>query len=75
MSGADHRAQGDLDRRLDVDAGVHGELQHGLAVLALADLHERAVVGDVDVVALGVDEEQIGAVAGDLAAEDEGGGR
>ena len=50
---------------------MHRELEHELAVLALADLQERALVGDADVVALGVDEQEVGALAGDLAAEDE----
>ena len=72
---ADHRAQGDLDRCLHVDLGVHGELEHELAVLALADLQERPVVGDPDVVALRVDEQEVGTLAGDLAAEDERGRR
>ena len=52
---ADHRAQRDLDRRLHVDLGVHGELEHELAVLALTDLKERSLIRDVDVVALGIE--------------------
>jgi len=38
-----------------------------LAVLALADLQEGAVVGDPDVVALGIDEEDVGLLVADVA--------
>ena len=54
--------------------GLDRQLEHELAVLALADLQERALVGGADVVALRVDEEDVGPLAADLAAEDERGG-
>ena len=69
--GAHHRAECHLDRIVHVDLRVHGELQHELAVLALADLQERSLVGHADVVALGVHERQVRTLAGDLTTEDE----
>jgi hypothetical protein len=45
--GADHRAQGDLGGRLHVHLGVPRELEHELAVRALADRQERALIGDM----------------------------
>ena len=54
-----------------IDVGPHGELEQELAVLGLADLQERKLVGGADVVALGIDEEDLRALAGDLPAEDE----
>ena len=71
--GADHRAERDLDRVDHVDPRVHGQLEHELAVLALADLQERPLVGRPDVVALRVHEHDLRAFAGDLATEDERG--
>ena len=55
----------------EVDAGLDRELEGELAVLALPDLQERPVVRRPDVVALGVDEQDVGLVAADLAAKDE----
>jgi hypothetical protein len=43
-----------------------------LAALALADLEEGPLLGGADLVALGVDQEDVGGLAGDLAAQDEG---
>ena len=45
---------------LEPDLRVHRELEHELAVLALADLQEGSLVGHADVVAFGVDEEESG---------------
>ena len=66
-----HRAEGDLGRRLDADVLVGGDLQQELAVLRLADLQERQGLGGPDVVALRVEQDDVGTLAGDLAAEDE----
>ena len=51
--------QGDLGRRLEVDVCLHGQLEHELAVLALADLEERPIVRGTDVIALGVDQQDV----------------
>ena len=42
---------------------VHAELEEELAVLGLADLQERALVRDPDVVTLRVDEQEVGSLA------------
>ncbi len=72
--GAHHRGERDLGGRGQVDVALHRQLEHELAVLALADLQEGPVVGGPDVVALRVDEEDVGRLVPDLPAEDEGGG-
>ena len=59
---------------VDVTRSMCGEdrdVEHELAVLALADLEERPVVGGPDVVALGVHEQDVRRRVADLAAEDE----
>ena len=69
---AHHGAQRDLGRGDEVDVGLDGQLQHELAVLALADLEEGALVGGADVIALGVHEEDVGRLGPHVAPEDEG---
>jgi hypothetical protein len=67
----DTRAQ-----RMAVSTGVSrtdDAVEDGLAVLGLADLQVGIEVRGGDVVALGVDHVQLGSVALDLPAEDEGG--
>ena len=61
----------DLRRDLDAEAGLARELEQELAVLRLADLEERPLVGGPDVVALGVDEVDVGVGVADLPADDE----
>ena len=50
---------------------AHAAVEDRPAVLALADLQERGVLGGVDRVALRVDQVQVGRLADDLAAEQE----
>ena len=69
--GAQHGPQRDLGRRDQVDVCLDRQLQHELAVLALADLQEGALVRGTDVVALGIHQEDVGRLVPDVAAEDE----
>jgi hypothetical protein len=66
------RWRADLHRRHQVDVCAHRQLEHELAALALADLEEGPLLGCADLVALGVDQDDVGGLAGDLAAQDEG---
>ena len=69
--GAQHRAECDLRRDLDVGTYQRGDLQPELAELRLTDLQERPGLRRADVVALRVHEEDLRVCALDLAAEDE----
>src|SRR5262245_3176859 len=65
------RDQTHLERIVEIDVVGDGAVEHGLAVLVLADLQVRRVLGAFDEIAGGVEHEQPRPLALDLAAQQE----